>query len=501
MGRKRKKGKSAVRRKKAREVNPCKLIKLTPTDPTCGGRVQPRFPPRGSRREVEWVPGVVRVVFKSGVDAERFTATFSDTESSWGTSEAFAALKKLLERHGLVNYELTFSFTPPGMPPDDTPPPGRERYYTLYFPPDKDVAHISMEVAQFAGIVERVAPAPRLAPPTNPAAESLVQGSLCSIKKQWAVQRCRVEGAWNPQPPATGVSGKGVVVADIDWGFRTSHQELTSRIKLRYNSMNGTTLVNQGCQVYHGTAVLGILGAKANGVGMVGFAYEADLWAIQAATDTIDDPKFWFAAIEYVRREKTSGQRKVICLEATTTGDFNVEMDLAINKAIRDAIACNVAVCVAAGNGDKDVGFDNNGQEIEKTGSILVGATLFNPDDRINRRAPFSNWGERVVVSAPGDRTNDVSCSSGADNGYLNNFGGTSGATPKVAGTVALMLEANPTLSHHEIRDILSATGTNITDPGSKPIGTFLNAEAAVREACGRAGERPLKDAFAPACT
>jgi hypothetical protein len=490
MDEKQEKDKSVDGNKEIRSSAPCDSIVLVPTDETCGGRFQPRIPPPGSRREIEWVPGVVRIVFKPGFDSKRFAAALSDSEGTEEMDEEFAKLKKLLNDYNLVSHEPTFSFNPPGLPPEKTSPPRRERYYTLYFPLEKDVARISEDITNLSlSLVERAAPVPKLVPPTNPANESLVQGSLCHVKRQWYVQRCRVDRAWNPQPPIKGVSGKGVVVADIDWGFRTSHQELKRRIEVTYNSMNGTPRVNQGCQVYHGTAVLGILGAEASGIGMVGFAYEANLWAIQAANDTVNDPKFWFAAIDYVRRADSKGRRKVICLEGTTTGDFNFEMDIAINKAIRDAIASGVVVCVAAGNGTHDAGLDDKGHPFCETGSILVGATVFDPDETVNRRACFSNWGERIVVSAPGDMGNDVSCSSGADNGYLNKFGGTSGATPKVAGAVALMLEANPGLTHSEVRDILRATGTHITDAELKPIGTFLNVEAAVCEARRRAGE------------
>ena len=145
-----------------------------------------------------------------------------------------------------------------------------------------------------------------------------------------------------------------------------------------------------------------------------------------------------------------------------------------------------MVVCVPAGNGDRNAGLNLAGNPIEETGSILVGATRF-AEDAANRKAITSNWGPRVVVSAPGDPTNDITCSSEDDDDYRD-FGGPSGATPKVAGAVALMLEANPQLTHAEIRDILNATGTPITDPETKPIGTFLNVHAAVCEALRRAG-------------
>ena len=45
------------------------------------------------------------------------------------------------------------------------------------------------------------------------------------------------------------------------------------------------------------------------------------------------------------------------------------------------------------------------------------------------------------------------------------------------------MLERNPSLTHAEVRNLLRSTGTlAVTEPG-KPVGTFLNAEAAVAAA------------------
>ena len=165
----------------------------------------------------------------------------------------------------------------------------------------------------------------------------------------------------------------------------------------------------------------------------------------------------WAEAIDFVRRTDAGGRRKVIILEVQTGTGGNYEQIPSVHRAIRAAIADGCVVCVAAGNGNRPADRTDGDEPFDPTGSILVGATAY--DERLNKRAWFSNYGSRVVVSAPGDPRHDLTCGQAADNAYRNGFGGTSGATPKVAGTVALMLSVNPQLSHDDIRDILAGTG------------------------------------------
>jgi hypothetical protein len=299
------------------------------------------------------------------------------------------------------------------------------------------------------------------------------------LEKQWYVFRCRANGIWGLS------SGNNIIIADIDWGYRTTHQDLAPRLDLShaYNSYDGSNNVSHGASVDHGTAVMGLAGGADNNVGMAGFAFNAILWPIQANTGpgTPIGGDSWARAIEWVRTADSGGRRKVIILEVQTGSFGNIEMWGSVNAAIRTAIGSGVIVCVAAGNGDRDAGIDDNGNPITPTGSVLVGATEYHPNE--NRRAWFSNYGPRIVVSAPGDGAHDVTCYNSSDSAYRNGFGGTSGATPKVSGTVAMMLSVNPNLTHQEIVTILNSTGTPvITDP-SKPVGTFLNSDAAIRAA------------------
>lgn len=316
------------------------------------------------------------------------------------------------------------------------------------------------------------------------------------LENQWYIYRCNADSAW------ALACGEGVVVADIDWGYRTTHEDLASNLDMShaYNSYDGSNNVSavdpiRGSSVWHGTAVVGLAGAEDNNKGMIGFAYGCDLWPIQGnyGTGSPIGGNSWAHAIDWVRAQQTSA-RKVIILEVQTGSWGNIEMVPSVNAAIVAAIADEVVVCVAAGNGNRDAGLDDSqpiSQPIPFTGSIVVGATMYAPTT--NPRASFlptwaSNWGPRVDVAAPGDWYHDLTCSDIADDAYRNSFGGTSGATPKVAGTVALMLQCNPNLTPAEVRDIImnTASPTVVTDPG-KPVGGFLNTYEAVKEACRRA--------------
>ena len=430
-------------------------------------------------------PRVVHIVLKEGFPAESLAAAFANDLHAGKPHEALAGLRKIADEHGLLRYEASFSFTPPGLPPEKYPPPGRDRFFTLYFSPGQDAREIANKLNQIEQI-ESASPARPIAPPRNPTKEPLVIGPVRGLNSQWYIKRCQIDSAWTLKGNNQFFSGKGVVVADIDWGFRTTHQEFYGRIEKKYNAITGSMeFVSDGEHTSHGTAVLGLLGAAGNGSGMIGVAYGSGLWLIQAADGdpNVTDFRFWWFAIDYVRRTSSAGRPKVICLEAQTVDELNIESDVLVNKTIRDAIDSGVVVCVPAGNGNKDAGLDLKGKPFCKTNSIVVGATLFDDDLTLNRKSPLSNWGDRVVVSAPGDETNDVTCGSENDSKYINEFGRTSGATPKVAGTVALMLEANPGLTHPQIRSILHSTGTAVADAETTPVGTFLNAYGAVRQA------------------
>jgi subtilisin family serine protease len=453
-----------------------------------------RFPPSGGPVQISWEPGLVEVQIREGVLPE-----IAVSQADEGAAEPIVSaegvdlsqLNGLLRREGLVGVESSFQRSADeaqaaqaAAEDSGTRLPSLLNFLTLRFPANADTVRIAGELSAL-GEVERAVPVPTAIPPQAPLSEPLVGNSDQVVKdpqtgldNQWYVFRCKADQAW------ANSSADGVVIADIDWGYRVTHEDLEPQLDMTraYNSYDGGTDVSQGPAIFHGTGVMGLAGAAVNGRGMAGFAYRSNLWPIQADSGPGNflGGDAWARAIDWVRTADSGNRRKIIVLEVQTGSFGNYEMVPSVNIAIRTAIASGVVVCVAAGNGDRDAGVDDQGNPIPETGSILVGATAYHATQ--NPRAWFSNFGPRIVVSAPGDPDHDLTCGSSSGNAYTNEFGGTSGATPKVAAAAALMLAKKPTLTHAQVREILSETGSAVVTDQGKPVGTFLDCHAAIRK-------------------
>ena len=427
-----------------------------------------------------WVPGLVEVKFNSPEESGVLDGDFENSGERETPSHQWRdkLLRALLDNHMLAwkpSFPLTYAWSKQSK--DDAAnffrKSGRAKFVTFRFGEKADVAQIAADLRKVPQI-ETAKPVAKLIPSqiSEPflGPDDQVQPLAGGFENQWYAYRCNLTQALEQ------FKGNGVIIAAIDWGFDSSHEDYVEGLALTKNIYYNNEAVGNGNYLHHGTGALGLAGARHNGQGMVGFAPGSMLWAIQAGEDENMIPDYWRDAIDFVRLEpSTDGQqrRKIIFLEAQTATRGNIESNLTINQAIVDAIAAGVVVCVPAGNAigkDADLDDQDPPQSISDTGSILVGATRFDAEKNV----VSSSGGKRSVVYAPGDPSHDLTCTSLPDR-YTNFFGGTSGAVAKVAGAVALLLEANDSLTPAEVRDLLGQSEIPVVDEESKEVGVLLD--------------------------
>lgn len=111
-------------------------------------------------------------------------------------------------------------------------------------------------------------------------------------------------------------------------------------------------------------------------------------------------------------------------------------------------------------------------------------------------KAGYSNWGSGVDLCAPSsggavrittttipglpDGTRGQGTLAGHTGGpldYISNFGGTSSATPLAAGVAALLLSMDSTLTHDEVRTVLTRTAKRIDYANSDPDGHWRDLD------------------------
>ena len=212
---------------------------------------------------------------------------------------------------------------------------------------------------------------------------------------------------------------------------------------------------------YHGTHVAGTIGALDNGIGVVGVAPGARLWAVKVLNSQGSGYTSGIVAgIDWV---VARGNIEVINMSLGGEG-----VSAAYKTAIDNAVSRGVVVVVAAGNSDLDA---NNYSPAYVPSAITVsaladfngqpggGATSTCRTDVDDTLADFSNWGSAVDIAAPGVC---ILSTYPIEQGNYATISGTSMASPHVAGAAALLASTNrPTNAAgvQAIRDTLVTTG------------------------------------------
>ena len=312
-----------------------------------------------------------------------------------------------------------------------------------------------------------------------------------------------------------GYDGQGIGVAVIDSGAAASHDDLAGtsgpRIAAFVDFVNGREAAYD--DYGHGTHVAGIVagnGFDSNGA-RSGIAPGTHLVVLKAlgadGTGYISDV---IAAIDYAVAHKDALNIRIINL-SVATGVYESYNTDPLTVAARRAVEAGIVVVAAAGNNGRDPQGRTHHGGVTAPGNapwvLTVGAsshmgTAERADDTI---ASFSSRGPTAIdriakpdVVAPGVGIESL---SGPDSTlystraayllpgtiataflpYLS-LSGTSMAAPVVTGTVALMLQANPSLTPNAVKAILQYTAQSSSDydPLTQGAG-FLYAKGAVQ--------------------
>ena len=247
----------------------------------------------------------------------------------------------------------------------------------------------------------------------------------------------------------SGNKGTGVKIAVIDTGIDYNHQDLDGNYAGGWNCIANNGNPYDDSDNSHGTHVAGIIAAEENGIGSIGVAPEAQIYAVkvldQAGNGTLESV---LAGVQWA---------------ANNGMDIaNLSLEGPNVQPLQDA--CNAAynaglLLVAAGG-------NTSGGAVRYPGgySSVIAVTATNS---LDQRASFSPIGSALELSAPG--LSIFSTIAGGGYGFIS---GTSQASPHVAGTAALYFLTNPAdansngMIHDDVRELMQVTAIDLGDPG-----------------------------------
>jgi len=329
-----------------------------------------------------------------------------------------------------------------------------------------------------------------------------------------------------------GLTGAGIGVAVIDSGIATWHDDLTNTSSTLYPYGNQRVskfvdFVNGRTQPYddngHGTHVAGIIAGNGydSGGQKAGAAPEASLIVLKVldanGNGTVSSI---IAALDWVLANHAAYNIRVVNMSVGSSIHESAWTD-PLTLAAKKLVDAGVVVVAAAGNFGRNaagqtqyggISAPGNAPWVLTVGGSSTQGTTIRGDDVVggfsSRGPSYIDWNAKPDLVAPGAGTVSLAAAGShfyqtkassllpgaiatANLPYLS-LTGTSMAAPVVAGTVALMLQANPSLTPNAVKSILQYTAEEYPGYNGLTQGAgFLNAVGAVRLARFYAAAKP----------
>ncbi len=305
-------------------------------------------------------------------------------------------------------------------------------------------------------------------------------------------------GIFAPEAWEITQGSRDIVICVADDGFDLTHPDFQGEGKVvgRLNAFDSNGNVFYTDDVlpkgddYHGTPCAGVALAEVNGQGTVGVAPGCALLAVRFPLG-FDDA----AMIQLFKR--ISREADIVSC-SWGVGPANAPLSQAFADVIADLVRTGgrrgkgLVICVAAGNNNCPVKDLNNTQTYQYLHPFFGLISYSGPIERwiaahpdvitvsgctsFKTRAAYSSWGQEIWVCAPTNNFDDLTYETLPGRGivttdnetlgedftpnsrYTDRFGGTSSATPTVAGVCGLVLSRNPQLTALEVKEILKQT-------------------------------------------
>ena len=274
-----------------------------------------------------------------------------------------------------------------------------------------------------------------------------------------------------PEAWSITTGSSSIIVAIVDNGLQISHPDLNDHVATGYDAVGGDNDPTPNSWDGHGTCCAGLAAAETNNsLGVASIGYNVHVmgcrifYSAYNGGPLIGQDSWIVDGINYARMHADiiSCSWSMSSPVSSITNAFNTA-----RTSGRGGLGMPI-FCATGNENTNDIAYP-----AELTSCIAVGATNEN-DDRCNPSdwgsGQGSNYGPEIDIVAPGkwQTTTDYTGSGGYSGGdytiagAMGTFGGTSGATPLVAGVAALVLSVNPTLTAAQAEGILEHTANDL---------------------------------------
>lgn len=279
----------------------------------------------------------------------------------------------------------------------------------------------------------------------------------------------------------SGYKGQGVLIASFDTGVDNLMHPCFDSMRVRgirtYDFVNNDTIIGNipghegdGC---HGTRTLSLVAGFAPG-NLISPAFQSRYIIAKTENTKSETPveeDNWIAAAEWadsLGADIITSSLGYLDFDPGSPYQYNwtwmngdscritIAADLAVNKGI--------IVVNSAGNNGFNASHNTLNAPADGDSVLTIGSINFN-----GARSSFSSVGLttdgriKPDVMAVGSGNTTAVCGSGT--GYTNNGSGTSFSCPMVAGSCAIILSANPSLTPMQVIGLLKSTASNTSNP------------------------------------